>query len=83
MAEFFDLKTFHVVHEPIPFTRESWRGRYRACRGVGASLSVPEIEACDGEHDKLLRRIVPESFTVLHEMVIQIFVRKGELIVLT
>jgi nicotinamide-nucleotide amidase len=27
----------------IPFTRESWNGRMKACRGVGASLTEKEI----------------------------------------
>lgn len=73
----FDLKTFHVMNEPIPFTRESWRGRIRACRGVGATLDDAQIEAFDAEHDALLRKIADDEFTVLHQMAIHIYVRKG------
>ena len=37
-----------VYHEEyklnVRFTRESWNGRMKACRGVGASLTPEEIE---------------------------------------
>lgn len=54
--------------EPLPFTRESWRGRIRACRGVGATLSDDEVRAFDEEHAALLDRIAPEEFTILHRI---------------
>lgn len=52
----------------IYFTRESWRGRIRACRGIGASLNQEQVDAFDREHAELLRKIVPETFTVLHRI---------------
>lgn len=59
-----------VSHEEfrlrVPFTRESWNGRMKACRGVGASLTEREIAAWEEEHKKLLADIAPERFTVLH-----------------
>ena len=75
--ECFDLRTFHVITEPLPFTRDSWRGRIRACRGIGASLSAEDVERFDAEHSKLLEEIAPAQFTVLHQMSIHIYVRKG------
>jgi SAM-dependent methyltransferase len=54
--------------EAVPFTRESWRGRIRACRGIGASLSDAEVKAFDAAHDELLGRIAPERFSVLHRI---------------
>jgi hypothetical protein len=54
--------------EPIPFTRESWRGRFRACRGTGATLDPTALAAFDAAHDALLRRMAPESFTILHRI---------------
>ncbi len=54
--------------EAIAFTRETWRGRIRANRGVGAALSDGEVIAFDAEHDALLRQIVPDSFTVRHRI---------------
>ena len=62
----FRVTAFFVYQEPIPFTRESWRGRIRACRAVGAEMADGEIAAFDAELDSLLRKTVPETFTVLH-----------------
>jgi cyclopropane fatty-acyl-phospholipid synthase-like methyltransferase len=76
----FDLKTFHLIEEPIPFTRESWRGRFRACRGIGASLSSELVERFDSKHEKLLRKTTSETFTVLHQMSIHVFMRKGMIV---
>ena len=59
-----------VYHEEYPinvhFTRESWNGRMKACRGIGASLSEDEINAWEQEHLKLLSEIAPDEFDVLH-----------------
>ncbi len=64
--ERFDL----VYHEEyilkVPFTRESWHGRMKACRGIGASLSEEEISLWEEEHQKLLARIAPGRFEVQH-----------------
>lgn len=50
----------------VPFTRESWHGRMLACRGTGASLPPEKMEAFTKEHQALLERIAPESFTIPH-----------------
>lgn len=50
----------------VPFTRESWNGRMKACRGVGASLSAPEIAAWEQEHCKMLKEMAPEEFSIKH-----------------
>ena len=59
-----------VSHEEyqldLPFTRDSWHGRMKACRGIGASLSQEEIAQWETEHRKLLASIAPEEFTVRH-----------------
>ena len=62
---------FDIVHSEeyevyVPFTRETWNGRMKACRGVGASLSVEEVVKWEKEHVELLGRIAPEEFEVLH-----------------
>jgi len=50
----------------VTFTRESWHGRIKTCRGVGASsLSETEIAAFDKEHIEYLKS-VPETFDILH-----------------
>lgn len=50
----------------IPFTRETWNGRVKACRGVGASLSQEEIEKWETEHQMLLQSIAPNKFYIKH-----------------
>lgn len=50
----------------IPFTRESWNGRMKACRGIGASLTEKEISMWEQEHLALLGQIAPNKFDVLH-----------------
>lgn len=59
--------------EAIPFTRATWRGRIRACRGVGASLSDDDVARFDREHEALLRRVAPERFTVPHRLDARVF----------
>ena len=50
----------------VPFTRESWNGRVKACRGIGASLSEKEVSEFEKEHLELLASRFPENFEVLH-----------------
>ena len=51
---------------PVSFTRESWHGRMKACRGIGASsLSAQEIAQWEKEHIEYLQS-VPEVFTIPH-----------------
>lgn len=50
----------------IHFTRESWNGRLKACRGIGASLSETEVNQWEQEHMKMLSETVPEEFDILH-----------------
>lgn len=55
---------------PVTFTRDSWHGRMKACRGIGASsLSKDEIEAWEREHMAYMRT-VPEVFDILHYVTI-------------
>ncbi len=61
--------TDHFVYdEAIAFTRESWRGRMRALRGVGASLDPDEIRRFDERHAQLLEASTEESFEILHRI---------------
>lgn len=59
-----------VYHEEFPlkvhFSRESWNGRIKTCRGIGASLTKEEISLWEQEHMKLLFKIAPAEFDVLH-----------------
>ena len=64
-------RKFNLVHHEeyrlnVHFTRDSWNGRMKACRGVGASLSENELQEWEAEHLKLLSEIAPEEFDVKH-----------------
>ena len=51
---------------PVSFTRETWNGRIKSCRGIGASsLSAQEIAAWEKEHLTYLAT-VPETFDIPH-----------------
>lgn len=64
----FELAGSFVFDARVPFTRESWRGRFRACRGTGATLSHERVQAFDRAHDELLRARGLERFDVLHRV---------------
>lgn len=75
-SESFEL----VYHEEYPlkihFNRESWHGRLKACRGIGASLSETEISAWEYEHKKLLSETVSPEFDIIHYAAIAELKRK-------
>ncbi len=50
----------------VRFTRESWHGRMKACRGIGASsLSEEMIDAWESEHIAYMNTLPPE-FDIIH-----------------
>ena len=62
----FDVVSEIAYDIDIPFTRESWQGRMKACRGIGASsLSDNDIKLFEQDHRDALRS-VPESFLIPH-----------------
>lgn len=65
------LEDFTLIHHKefplkVHFTRATWHGRMKACRGIGASLSGEELRAWEAEHRRLLESIAPEEFDILH-----------------
>lgn len=64
----FEVTGMFWFDAPIAFTRISWRGRIRACRGIGATLDADAVARFDAAHAALLERIAPEEFTVLHRI---------------
>jgi SAM-dependent methyltransferase len=72
----FDLVGLFVYDEQIPFTRESWRGRMRALRGIAATLSQDDVDRFDQEHEELLAGLVPDEFEVCHRIHAHIFAPK-------
>lgn len=74
--DYFDLEEHEEYDVMVPFTKESWHGRMRACRGVGASLSEDELMKWDEEHRKLLDEIAPEEFEVQHYAALAVLKKK-------
>ncbi len=60
----------------VPFTRESWNGRMKSCRGIGASLPDAEVSAWEREHIAMLTLTAPEEFEVLHYAAIAVLKKK-------
>ena len=50
----------------VHFSRDTWNGRMKACRGVGASLFKEELKEWEAEHLKMLSEIAPEEFDIKH-----------------
>ena len=63
---YFTVEQEYLFDLKIPFTRESWNGRMKACRGIGASLSEKEVAAFEEAHMQLLQQIAPEHFAIQH-----------------
>jgi SAM-dependent methyltransferase len=73
---FFEMEGHEEYAVRIPFTRESWHGRMRACRGVGASLSGKELAAWEKEHLEMLEKCAPDCFDVQHYAAITVLKMK-------
>ena len=74
--EYFELKDREEYDLKVHFTRESWNGRIKACRGIGASLDSEKISSWEEEHKKLLENIAPEEFDILHYAAIAVLQKK-------
>jgi cyclopropane fatty-acyl-phospholipid synthase-like methyltransferase len=67
LGDLFEVNNLILYDLNVPFTRESWHGRMKACRGIGASLLTPdEIASWEKEHRDYLSTM-PESFRILHQ----------------
>jgi len=75
--EKFELVYYEEFTVKVPFTRDSWNGRMKTCRGIGASLTNKEISMWEQEHRKLLEDIAPNEFDVLHYGAISELRKKG------
>ena len=74
--DYFEMEDHEEYDLPVPFTRESWHGRIRASRGIGASLTEEELARWDEEHRKLLEEIAPEQFDILHYAALAVLRKK-------
>lgn len=66
----FELVFHNEFQINVHFNRESWHGRMKTCRGIGASLTPEEIIFWEKEHKALLNEIAPSEFDILHYVAI-------------
>ncbi len=64
---YVNLESFSYT-EPVPFTHEGWRGRVRACNGVGAALEPSRVDKFDRDLASLLQREYPGELDILHRV---------------
>lgn len=64
--KYFDITLQEETDVSVPFTKEAWHGRMRACRGVGASMPTDVLEKWETEHRRMLEENAQETFEVLH-----------------
>lgn len=74
---YFEITEQTMFDLPVHFTRESWHGRMRACRGVGASLPPEKLAQWDAEHRALLEQTAPEEFDVQHYAAITVMKKRA------
>ena len=73
---YFDLKESFSFRLLVHFTRKSWNGRIKACRGIGAStLSEAEKAEWEKEHLAMLSAY-PEEFDIAHYAAFAILEKK-------
>lgn len=75
---YFTVEEQDVFDLAVPFTRETWNGRIKACRGIGASLSDREIEEFDKEHRDLMEKTAPSHFSILHYAAITVLTNRKQ-----
>lgn len=73
---YFTLTHHEEYRLLVPFTRETWNGRMKACRGIGASLPQAQIDAWEQAHQQLLAEIAPAHFNILHYAAIAVLQKK-------
>ena len=78
--KYFTLEHHEEYLLDIPFTRESWHGRMKACRGVGASLSGDQLAQWECDHLQMLDEKMKgkgEVFEVKHYASIAVLKKKS------
>ena len=76
--KYFKVKESTIFDVKIPFTIDSWNGRIKACRGVGASLSNTEITNFEQEHLAMLKNGT-DNFNILHYCAITILEKNNDI----
>lgn len=71
----FRLERQLSYSEDIPFTKETWAGRIRATRGIGAVLDEDTIQSFDEDHNRLLEEMASEELSIPHLIQINCYKR--------
>ena len=74
-THYFDAPRLDSFYIDLPFTRESWHGRIKACRGVLASMDSETFRRFEERHLELLSAL-PERFTVRHKVFLTYYIMK-------
>ncbi len=70
IADMFEVEHSIAFDVNVNFTRETWHGRMKACRVIGASsLSEDEIDKWEKEHLAYLNTVA-EDFDIIHYVTI-------------
>ena len=65
-SKYFDITKRIEFDVNVAFTRESWHGRMRTSRGVGASMNEENLIRWNTEHEKMLMEYASDKFEILH-----------------
>lgn len=64
----FSVVSNETYRVDLTFTRESWNGRMKCCRGVGAEMPPEKVELWEKKHKKYLDTL-PEKFVIPHHII--------------
>ena len=68
----FTVEAVENIDATLEFTKESWLGRIRSCRGVGAALSEAEVARFTDEYRRLLDKY-PEPLRLKHQIHVELY----------
>lgn len=74
--DYFDIAHKEIFDLKVRFDRDSWHGRIKTCRGVGASLSPSLLAEWESEHRQMLVNCAPKEFKIKHYGAICILSKK-------
>lgn len=80
--QFFELEDSEEYDLSVPFTKQSWHGRMKACRGVGASLTGKQLADWEREHWHMLGQKLTsenEEFNVKHYAALAVLRKKDSI----
>jgi len=71
-THYFENPIMDSFYADLPFTKDTWNGRIRACRGVLGSMTEEVFKNFEVEHNKLMSEH-PDEFTVKHKVFITLY----------